>query len=77
MAGEDALLHVKDDGPGVPLELQERIFAPYFTTREDGTGTGLALARRVARRAGGEVSLSSPPGEGARITVRLPLADAR
>ncbi|HJL48116.1 MAG TPA: response regulator, partial [Polyangiaceae bacterium LLY-WYZ-15_(1-7)] len=46
VAGEDALLHVKDDGPGVPLELQERIFAPYFTTREDGTGTGLALARR-------------------------------
>lgn len=68
---------VRDDGPGIPAEVQERIFEPF--ERFDpgsgvGTGLGLPVSRRLAEVLGGELSLSSAPGEGAVFTVRLPLA---
>lgn len=65
-------LVVSDDGPGVPAELVQRIFEPFFTTKEKGTGIGLALARRVARSAGGELAYRSRPGGGAVFVLSLP-----
>ena len=74
-----------DNGPGVPPALRERIFEPYFTTKEKGGGLGLALARRIARDHGGDLTLaaaaiSAAPGiaspetaaTGATFALRLP-----
>jgi signal transduction histidine kinase len=56
-------MEVQDEGPGVPAELQERIFEPFFSTREKGTGLGLPLAQRIVQAHGGQLGLHSRPGE--------------
>lgn len=73
---EQIIFSVRDNGRGIPLELQARLFEPFFTTRADGTGLGLAIARGVARAHGGDISLSSAPGEGSEFRLRLPQAVA-
>lgn len=66
---------IADQGKGIAMEDQERIFEKFERLEEGGgAGLGLAIARRLARSMGGEVSLESTPGEGARFTVSLPLA---
>lgn len=74
--GGNAVFAVQDSGRGIPLELQARLFEPFYTTRADGTGLGLAIARGVARAHGGEISLKSAPGEGTEFSFVLPLANA-
>ncbi|MDY3555474.1 ATP-binding protein [Gemmata sp. JC717] len=66
-------LAVADTGPGVPPEAWDRAFEPFFTTRADGTGLGLALCREVARQHGGDVTLDPPGGTGATFRLTLPL----
>jgi two-component system sensor histidine kinase HydH len=63
---------VEDDGPGIPPELQERIFAPFFTQRAGGTGLGLALVQQIVQAHQGSVVVDSNPGHGARFRVELP-----
>lgn len=63
---------VADTGPGVPAELREKIFYPFFTTRERGSGVGLALAQKIALSHGGRLELEGEPGRGSRFRVRLP-----
>jgi signal transduction histidine kinase len=53
-------LEVRDDGPGVPPDLRDKIFTPFFTTREKGTGLGLAFVREIVRDHGGEVKIFTP-----------------
>lgn len=65
-------LVVEDDGEGVDPAQAEQIFQPFFTTRAQGTGLGLALARRAARAHGGELSVDRGPLGGARFTLTLP-----
>lgn len=64
-------LRVTDNGPGISPELQARIFDPFFSTREEGSGLGLALVQKMAGQMGGEVHLESAPGLGAQFTVFL------
>ncbi|MBD0272108.1 MAG: PAS domain-containing protein [Acetobacteraceae bacterium] len=74
----DALeLRVADNGPGIPEALRERVFAPFFTTKPAGVGTGvgLALCRAVASAHGGSIWAETTPGGGATLVVRLPLPD--
>lgn len=72
-AGNEAVdLRVVDDGPGIAPELQERVFEPFFTTRSEGTGLGLAVVRAIARSYQGAVWIDSVPGSGCAITLRLP-----
>ena len=73
--GEEVLLIVSDSGPGVPETLRERIFDAYFSTKSEGQGTGLGLSvsRSIAREHGGELSVSSSHGGGARFELRLPV----
>ena len=59
--GERVRIEVRDDGPGVPPELREKIFAPFFTTREKGTGLGLAFVREIVRDHGSEVDVRDAP----------------
>ncbi len=72
-AGPMVELRVGDDGPGVPPALAERIFEPYFTTRPEGTGLGLAVVRAVAEAHQGEARLL-PGRRGACFLLRLPEA---
>lgn len=68
---------VKDTGPGIPKEIQSKIFEPYFTTKEVGKGTGLGLSTALAivEKAGGTMSLASSEA-GTAFDIRLPLAAA-
>ncbi len=68
---ESIHIEVADDGPGVPLELQRRIFELLFTSKATGTGLGLALARRVCEAHGGTLSLE-PSARGARFRITVP-----
>ncbi len=68
-------LTVSDTGPGIDPAIREKIFEPYFTTKEPGQGTGLGLSvvYGIVRDHGGEVRVSSEPGRGATFCVALPL----
>jgi two-component sensor histidine kinase len=68
------LLEVRDDGRGIDPALRERLFEPFATGRKDGAGLGLAIARRIVERHGGELRLVARPGPGAAFEVRLPRA---
>jgi len=74
--GGRAVMQVEDDGPGIPLALQEKILQPFFTTKPQGTGLGLAIVLRRVSELRGTLECESPArGErGARFTVRIPLA---
>jgi two-component system nitrogen regulation sensor histidine kinase NtrY len=67
---------LRDGGPGIAPGDLERVFEPYFTTKEGGTGLGLAIARRIAEEHGGTLEVESSPGEGAAFTLTLPEAPA-
>lgn len=73
--GDAIELSVSDTGPGIPAELLESIFSPFFTTKPEGEGTGLGLhiCRSLIREHGGEILIDSPPGAGATFRVRLPV----
>lgn len=68
----EVVIEVADTGPGVPADLVERLFEPFFTTRTDGTGLGLYLSAELARAMGGEVGYHNRLGGGACFEVRLP-----
>jgi two-component system nitrogen regulation sensor histidine kinase GlnL len=70
------LVSVEDDGPGMPREVLERLATPFFTTRSDGAGLGLAVAHHWVARHGGSLRVESEPGAGTRATVALPLRRA-
>lgn len=77
-AERSAVLAVQDQGPGVPAELRERIFEPFYrlpgaSEREGGVGLGLSLVRTIVERHHGSVRCEDSPGGGARFVVRLPL----
>lgn len=65
---------VADDGPGIAAEHLEEIFKPFFSTKASrgGTGLGLSISRSIVRRHGGEIRVTSRPGEGCRFVVELP-----
>ena len=68
---------VSDDGPGIALEAQERIFDPFYSTKHGGTGLGLPFVRQVLAEHGAPLALASAPGAGARFSFVLPAADGR
>jgi two-component system sensor kinase FixL len=66
-----------DSGPGVPAEVRDKIFTPFFTTKRRGTGLGLATAKRLVEAHGGTIALVCPHGGGTCVTVQLPIAPHR
>jgi two-component system sensor kinase FixL len=65
-----------DEGPGIPSDIREKIFTPFFTTKSRGTGLGLPTARRFIEAHGGTIAVECPPDGGTVVTVRLPLVAA-
>ena len=72
--GAEARVEVLDRGPGLPAELAERVFEPYVSTKNRGSGLGLSLVRDIAAQHGGHVELENREGGGARARIVLPLA---
>jgi PAS domain S-box-containing protein len=67
-------MSIADGGPGMPPEVLEHAFAPFFTTKSRGTGLGLPLAKRIIEAHGGEIAIQTPPAGGTAVTLTLPLA---
>jgi two-component system, NtrC family, sensor kinase len=63
---------VRDDGPGIPAEHLPRIFEPFFSTKEGGTGLGLALTQHIIAEHGGRIAVESAPGRGTTFRLALP-----
>ena len=74
--GADVRVVVTDSGSGIPPEDLEHVLDPFFSTKADGTGLGLPIARQIAAAHGGSLTIESVPGNGTRVEVRLPLAAA-
>ena len=69
-------LAVADSGPGIAPQDRAKVFEPFFTTRAEGTGLGLAVARQIVEAHGGRIDVGDGAGGGARFTVRLPVGTA-
>jgi signal transduction histidine kinase len=65
-------IEIRDTGPGFPPDVLPRIFDPFFTTKGEGSGLGLAMARRILRGHGGDVVAANHRGGGAVFTLHLP-----
>jgi signal transduction histidine kinase len=74
--GADVRVVVTDSGAGIPAADLERALDPFFSTKADGTGLGLPIARQIAAAHGGSLKIESVAGNGTRVEVRLPLAAA-
>jgi signal transduction histidine kinase len=73
--GDDLVILVEDSGPGIPDSLRQRVWEPFFTTKQRGTGLGLAIVRKRMQEAGGNARLvGSVNGAGARFELRVPLS---
>ncbi len=74
--GDRVVAYVRDDGPGIPPDVLERVFDPFFTTKPvgEGTGLGLPVSRGIVESMGGELRLESEVGRGTTVFVDLPLA---
>src|SRR6059036_1336719 len=70
--GRGMAITIADHGPGIPQEMRQRVFEPYFTTKRDGTGLGLALVRQTLEAHGGTITAGETPGGGATFSIVLP-----
>ena len=73
-AGDKVLVSVRDNGPGIPQKILDKIFQPFFTTKPtgQGTGLGLSLAYDIVKAHGGELKVETKEGEGAEFIIELP-----
>lgn len=71
LSGEHVMLSLRDDGVGISPQLLERIFDPYYTTKQAGSGLGLAVVYSIVTKHRGHISVDSVPGEGSTFTVLL------
>ncbi|HEU5453938.1 MAG TPA: ATP-binding protein [Terriglobales bacterium] len=72
-----ALVEIADQGPGIPPEIRDKVFNLYFTTKEKGSGIGLAMTYRVMQLHNGSIEFDSEPGGGTTFRLQLPLVEAR
>jgi two-component system sensor kinase FixL len=70
--GSMCRMTVTDSGPGIPPEVREKLFTPFFTTKARGTGLGLSTAKRFVEAQGGTIVIESPPAGGTSVSIELP-----
>lgn len=75
--GEHAVVRIRDNGKGISRESLPKIFKPFFTTRKEGTGLGLPLAKGIVESHKGRIEVTSEPGRGAQFEVWLPISRAK
>jgi len=73
--GKFAVVKVKDNGQGIPKEVRDRIFTPYFTTKKSGSGLGLAIVKQGVGQCGGVIDFKTVEGEGTVFEIELPVID--
>jgi len=66
-------ISVRDNGSGIPKEIEDRIFIPFFTTKKGGTGLGLAMAQKIIHAHGGVLDLNNEPGKGTDFIIKIPV----
>jgi signal transduction histidine kinase len=71
---DTAEIRIRDTGAGIPPELRDKIFRLYFTTKQGGSGIGLAMTFRIVQLHDGTIDFSSEPGKGTTFVIRLPIA---
>jgi signal transduction histidine kinase len=71
--GSNAVVRVRDNGCGIPPDKLDRIFNPFFTTKEKGTGLGMAISRKIVEAHAGTMDVASEPGRGTEFVVTLPM----
>jgi PAS domain S-box-containing protein len=74
--GDGGMITVRDQGPGIPADIRDKVFNLYFTTKEGGSGIGLAMAYRVVQLHHGSVEFTSIDGHGTTFYLRLPLSES-
>jgi signal transduction histidine kinase len=78
MAADERLaVDISDNGPGIPSKYLDRVFEPFFSSKDDGSGLGLSISHKIVERHGGEVTVQSAEGEGTTFTVWLPVVQKR
>jgi two-component system sensor histidine kinase AtoS len=65
-----------DGGPGIPTEVREKIFTPFFTTKSRGSGLGLPTAKRLIEAHNGQIAVTCPATGGTRVVIQLPMTAA-
>jgi signal transduction histidine kinase len=65
------VISVVDNGPGIPADQRDRVFVPFFTTKELGSGVGLTLVRQIATLHGATVSITKPPNGGNAVSIQF------
>jgi signal transduction histidine kinase len=75
--GDEARISVRDEGKGLAPQDLERIFEPFFSTKDEGTGLGLSIARRIARAHGSDLDVESTPGFGTTFRFSLSLDESQ
>jgi len=73
--GPVVVIKVTDNGPGIPESIQDKLFQPFFSTKEEGTGLGLSIATRIVEEHGGWLDLKSVEGEGSTFIITLPVME--
>lgn len=73
----EVLITIADEGAGIPDEVIDRLFDPFFSTKEEGTGLGLFVSRNIIQEQGGRIDVRSTVGDGATFTVALPASAPR
>ena len=73
--GHVVAIRVSDNGPGIPSSIQDKVFQPFFSTKEEGTGLGLSIATRIIEDHGGRLELASQEQAGATFIITLPLRE--
>ena len=71
-SGREVVIRITDNGPGIPESIQDKLFKPFFSTKEEGTGLGLSITVRIVEEHGGTLELRSREGEGATFVITLP-----
>ena len=74
LQGGDVVLQVTDTGVGMNEHEQDRVFNPFYSTKKDGSGLGLAMIKKIVEELGGRVKLASKPGHGTTVSLFLPSA---
>jgi len=75
LQGDNIIVRIADNGPGIPADIRDRVFEPFFTTREvgEGTGMGLTMAQQAITACGGRIAITCPPDGGTVFTIAIPI----